>query len=158
MCDCIRAHFQVSDLVITDCGSAVTVIWVSLGLSYPLNHVTSNLGARIPKLLWPRTRRGQALLPVSRSENALEIRKVWRRVKDMEIKGCFLVLRKLLSVRFCVVVWVLFSVFSIFCITSLVSATPRNHQIKWMTKKTLRISSTYVWFLWGGGGGVGHFW
>ena len=32
-------------------------------------------------------------------------------------------------VSFCVVVWVLFSVFSIFCITSLVSATPRNHQI-----------------------------
>ena len=31
-------------------------------------------------------------------------------------------------VSFCVVVWVLFSVFSIFCITSLVSATPRNHQ------------------------------
>ena len=42
--------------------------------------------------------------------------------------GCFLVLRKLLFVSFCVVVWVLFSVFSIFCITSLVSATPRNHQ------------------------------
>ena len=42
--------------------------------------------------------------------------------------GCFLVLQKLLLVRFCVVVWVLFSVFSIFCITSLVSATPRNHQ------------------------------
>ena len=41
--------------------------------------------------------------------------------------GCFLVLRKLLFVSFCVVVWVLFSVFSIFCITSLVSATPRNH-------------------------------
>ena len=41
--------------------------------------------------------------------------------------GCFLVLRKLLLVSFCVVVWVLFSVFSIFCITSLVSATPRNH-------------------------------
>ena len=41
----------------------------------------------------------------------------------------FLVLRKLLFVSFCVVVWVLFSVFSIFCITSLVSATPRNHQI-----------------------------
>ena len=31
-------------------------------------------------------------------------------------------LRKLLFVSFCVVVWVLFSVFSIFCITSLVSA------------------------------------
>ena len=42
--------------------------------------------------------------------------------------GCFLVLRKLLFVSFCVVVWVLFSVFSIFCITSLVSATPRNHR------------------------------
>ena len=41
--------------------------------------------------------------------------------------GCFLVLRTLLFVSFCVVVWVLFSVFSIFCITSLVSATPRNH-------------------------------
>ena len=45
-------------------------------------------------------------------------------------KGCFLVLRKLLLVSFCVVVWVLFSVFSIFCITSLVSATPRNHREK----------------------------
>ena len=45
--------------------------------------------------------------------------------------GCFLVLRKLLFVSFCVVVWVLFSVFSIFCITSLVSATPRNHQKTW---------------------------
>ena len=45
------------------------------------------------------------------------------------ILGCFLVLRKLLFVSFCVVVWVLFSVFSIFCITSLVSATPRNHRI-----------------------------
>ena len=45
-----------------------------------------------------------------------------------EKEGCFLVLRKLLFVSFCVVVWVLFSVFSIFCITSLVSATPRNHQ------------------------------
>ena len=53
-----------------------------------------------------------------------------RNVKDAwgEKKGCFLVLRKLLLVSFCVVVWVLFSVFSIFCITSLVSATPRNHQ------------------------------
>ena len=38
-------------------------------------------------------------------------------------------LRKLLFVSFCVVVWVLFSVFSIFCITSLVSATPRNHPV-----------------------------
>ena len=45
--------------------------------------------------------------------------------------GCFLVLRKLLLVSFCVVVWVLFSVFSIFCITSLVSATPRNHPSFW---------------------------
>ena len=42
--------------------------------------------------------------------------------------GCFLVSRALLFVSFCVVVWVLFSVFSIFCITSLVSATPRNHR------------------------------
>ena len=41
--------------------------------------------------------------------------------------GCFLVLWKLLFVSFCVVVWVLFSGFSIFCIMSLVSATPRNH-------------------------------
>ena len=48
-------------------------------------------------------------------------------------KGCFLVLRKLLLVSFCVVVWVLFSVFSIFCITSLVSATPRNHREKPLT-------------------------
>ena len=47
-------------------------------------------------------------------------------VLNLEI-GCFLVLRKLVFVSFCVVVWVLFSVFSIFCITSLVSATPRNH-------------------------------
>ena len=46
-----------------------------------------------------------------------------------QLLGCFLVLRKLLFVSFCVVVWVLFSVFSIFCITSLVSATPRNHQL-----------------------------
>ena len=45
------------------------------------------------------------------------------------LNGCFLVLRKLLFVSFCVVVWVLFSVFSIFCITSLVSATPRNHRL-----------------------------
>ena len=43
--------------------------------------------------------------------------------------GFFLVLRKLLLVRFCVVVWVLFSVFSILCITSLVSATPRSHPL-----------------------------
>ena len=54
-----------------------------------------------------------------------------RRILVVVVKwGCFLVLRKLLLVRFCVVVWVLFSVFSIFCITSLVSATPRNH-LKW---------------------------
>lgn len=86
MCDCVSAPFQVSDLVITDCGSAVTVIWVSLGLGYPLNHVTSDLGARIPELLGQHTRRGQALLPVPRSENALEIRKVWRRVNDMKIE------------------------------------------------------------------------
>ena len=45
-------------------------------------------------------------------------------------KGVFLGVRKLLFVSFCVVVWVLFSVFSIFCITSLVSATPRNHHKK----------------------------
>ena len=32
--------------------------------------------------------------------------------------GCFLVLWKLLLVRFCVVIWILFSVFSAFCITS----------------------------------------
>ena len=50
--------------------------------------------------------------------------------KAIRIRGCFLVLRKLLLVSFCVVVWVLFSVFSIFCITSLVSATPRNHRIR----------------------------
>ena len=50
-----------------------------------------------------------------------------QRLSLVDSFGCFLVLRKLLSVRFCVVVWVLFSVFSIFCITSLVSATPRNH-------------------------------
>ena len=31
--------------------------------------------------------------------------------------GCFLVLRKLLFVSYCFVVWVLFSVFSVFCIT-----------------------------------------
>ena len=58
----------------------------------------------------------------------------------METMGCFLVLRKLLFVSFCVVVWVLFSVFSIFCITSLVSATPRNHK-------------TMVMKNWGGGVG-----
>ena len=52
------------------------------------------------------------------------------RLSDFKSKtslGCFLVLRKLLFGSFCAVVWVLFSVFSIFCITSLVSATPRNH-------------------------------
>ena len=54
--------------------------------------------------------------------------------------GCFLVLRKLLLVSFCVVVWVLFSVFSIFCITSLVSATPRNYQ---PTQGTKHISTIY---------------
>ena len=32
--------------------------------------------------------------------------------------GCFLVLWKLLLVRFCVVIWILFSAFSVFCITS----------------------------------------
>lgn len=102
MCDCISAHFQVSDLVITDCGSAVTVIWVSLGLEYPLNYVTSNLGARIPKLLRPRTRRGQALLPVSRSENALEIsykesveksKRHENRVNDQEDDSCLFQVR-----------------------------------------------------------------
>ena len=46
----------------------------------------------------------------------------------LRASGCFLVLRKLLLVSFCVVVWVFFSVFSIFCITSLVCATPRNHR------------------------------
>ena len=55
-------------------------------------------------------------------------------------RGCFLVLRKLLFVSFCVVVWVLFSVFSIFCITSLVSATPRNHPGKVCTQR--RVPST----------------
>ena len=48
---------------------------------------------------------------------------------SLTVSGCFLVLRTLLFVSFCVVVWVLFSVFSIFCITSLVSATPRNHPV-----------------------------
>ena len=32
--------------------------------------------------------------------------------------GCFLVLWKLLLVRVCVVIWILFSAFSVFCITS----------------------------------------
>ena len=40
--------------------------------------------------------------------------------------GCFLVLRKPLLVRYCVEVWVLFSVFSIFCITSFGDRTIRN--------------------------------
>ena len=54
--------------------------------------------------------------------------------------GCFLVLRKLLLVSFCVVVWVLFSVFSIFCITSLVSATPRNHPFYTVLSKVIQSS------------------
>ena len=58
--------------------------------------------------------------------------------------GCFLVLQKLLLVSFCVVVWVLFSVFSIFCITSLVSATPRNH----------RFNGAFFALRLGGGGGL----
>ena len=57
-----------------------------------------------------------------------------RKIASLTIFGCFLVLRKLLFVSFCVVVWVLFSVFSIFCITSLVSATPRNHPIFSVTR------------------------
>ena len=57
-------------------------------------------------------------------------------------KGCFLVLRKLLLVSFCVVVWVLFSVFSIFCITSLVSATPRNYPHKGEPKLWWAASAT----------------
>ena len=41
-----------------------------------------------------------------------------KRVEKSEaIFGCFLVLRKLLFVSYCFVVWVLFSVFSVFCIT-----------------------------------------
>ena len=40
--------------------------------------------------------------------------------------GCFLVLRKPLLVSFCVVVWVLFSVFWIFCFTSFGDQTIRS--------------------------------
>ena len=66
---------------------------------------------------------------VSSSEMCFKLIKAHIYLKrSIKVKSCiFLVLRKLLLVRFCVVVWVLFSVFSIFCITSLVSATPRNH-------------------------------
>ena len=65
-----------------------------------------------------------------KNKNNINHLKIKRSETDREILfwGCFLVLRKLLFVSFCVVVWVLFSVFSIFCITSLVSATPRNHR------------------------------
>ena len=61
--------------------------------------------------------------------------------------GCFLVLRKLLFVSFCVVVWVLFSVFSIFCITSLVSATPRNHRelVGFLFRAALWFGSDFVY-------------
>ena len=43
-------------------------------------------------------------------------------------KSCFLVLRKLLLVRFCFVVWVLFRVFSIFCNTVFVNRVHPQHQ------------------------------
>ena len=41
---------------------------------------------------------------------------------------CFLVVRKLLLVCFCVVVWVLFSVFPIFSMTSFGDCTRPQHQ------------------------------
>ena len=66
-------------------------------------------------------------------------------VKCYAILGCFLVLRKLLFVSFCVVVWVLFSVFSIFCITSLVSATPRNHPILHSLPKQFNLVPRTSW-------------
>ena len=70
----------------------------------------------------------------------------------MSIKksGCFLVLRKLLLVSFCVVVWVLFSVFSIFCITSLVSVTPRNHQKSQAILKRFKDLKFSVWLIYAG--------
>ena len=42
--------------------------------------------------------------------------------------GCFLVLWKPLLVHFCVVVWVLFSVISVFCIASLLHKMARKQQ------------------------------
>ena len=42
--------------------------------------------------------------------------------------GCFLVVWKPLLVRFCFVVWVLFGVFSIFCMTSFGDCNCPQHQ------------------------------
>ena len=41
---------------------------------------------------------------------------------------CFVVMWKLLLVRHCFVVWPLFSVFSIFCVTSFSDCTFQQHQ------------------------------
>ena len=48
--------------------------------------------------------------------------------------GCFLVLWKPLLVRFCLVVWVLFGAFSIFCMTSFGVCTRPQHQSEILPK------------------------
>ena len=52
----------------------------------------------------------------------------WQRQRSAPKSECFLVLRKTLLVRLCVVAWVLFSVFSIFYITSLGDCNRLQHQ------------------------------
>ena len=82
-----------------------------------------------------RKKKAMPALPVFIKKTVSRKWSIWRYMNhvsvcpSVHIVGCFLVLRKLLFVSFCIVVWVMFSVFSIFCITSLVSATPRNHHI-----------------------------
>ena len=68
--------------------------------------------------------------------------------ESAENVGFFWLLRKPLLVRFCFVVWVLFSVFPIFCITSFgdmhSSATPRyNQNILLSYPKRMRITRLF---------------
>ena len=84
---------------------------------------------------------------------SVELSKKWRKSgfhgQGLTRLSCdalrFLGMRKPLLVRFCVVVWVFFSVFSIFCITSFADCTrPQQQSIVWKVEIILQEKMAWI--------------
>ena len=58
--------------------------------------------------------------------------------------GCFLELRKPLLIHFCVEMWVLFSIFSIFCITSVILPHRKFLQFDWLRAVIFQLNLKYL--------------